>query len=149
MNAWRVPPEQAALVKLIDMAAAALVIGGVGALAFLAGRLLMGLKSEPFESAGMILIGAAFCLGPALGVGLLAALVCRRTGLIGPASALTAGVAIGAATGLVAHLTLGFGAPVERAIILPLVGAVVGGALGALFQLVARALRPAAFTAPR
>jgi len=142
---WRVPQEQAALLRPIELLASALVTGCVGALAFPAGRLLMDLKSEPYESAGLILAGSALCLGPALVVGLAVALLCRRSGLIGLASAAAAGALIGAVAGLAAHLALGFGAPLERAILLPLVGVVLGGALGALFQRVARALHPAAF----
>lgn len=149
MGAWRAPREHAAALRPTDIGLAGLATGGAGALAYPLGLAIDAVGGEPFESIGLILAGSTLFLGPSLAAGLIAAYWARRLGLIGPASALTAGGLIGGAAGLAGHMMLGFGSPVERAMILPCVGALIGAGLGLLFRFVLRALRPEAFTSPQ
>jgi len=144
-SAWRVPRAKAAQVRLLDLVVAALVTGVAGLLMLPVGYALTESGSEDIETVGLALMTAVVLLPFTLAIGLIAAFFCRRSGLIGLASAAAGGAAIGVLTGLFALLLVGFEADLIALLGLPLAGAAIGAALGAAFQRVVRAIRPAAF----
>jgi len=146
MGAWRVTRAKAAQVRLLDLVVATLVTGVAGLLLLPIGYVLIESGgSEEIETIGLVLASSVAFLPYTLGVGLIAAFFCRRVGLIGPASAATAGAAVGGLTGAFALLLVGFDAEPVALLGLPLTGAAIGAALGAVFQRMVRAMRPAAF----